>query len=599
MPIPVHLLLHLQIKLNLNKSMAKKISILTLILALHLCVYAQKKLKDYVVIVKPVYHESSIEFLKNLSKYASDKGYKQAADYLTAFAEGKGFGSGFLVKATDGRVYIITNRHVILQAKKANIEFINTDGGRVSYNDCEIIAIDPNTDLALISFPEDVSINRSLNLKAESNQDGCEVFTAGFPGMGGKPSWQFGKGIISNSELEISGFDDEIKTKAIQHTAQIDRGSSGGPLLVADATQESGYSVIGLNSWKIIDRENVNLSISAKTINDFISNAIKTVSNNQQEQLEKTSGKFISDLMHGYKKVIKYVAYDYVSKLSADNFVRFIDLASPDAKADILDIFKNGQNPVEAVRIAIADAIVRTLEKNKNTLSFTSIAGLVSYDVPATVFYSYNSKPITSTWKIEQKNWKISDISCLKFVDAEEHIGFVKSFNFGSTINLITFFPSSDLESTGFGGEYLWGTNLYIGAGIFKFSHHGYNTEYNYNTSKDEITGSGYVDYYNINVLLGYRYPFQIKRFFIIPFAQAYGGMNTGIVSSLAGGFKYGVNFAYKFIDKKYIMLHLSLSPRKINDDWGSIGDTDYEFKTLYSPKERINGFNLGLSYSF
>jgi serine protease Do len=417
--------------------------------------------------------------------------------------------------------------------------------------------------------------------------------------MGGKPSWQFGKGIISNSELEISGFDDEIKTKAIQHTAQIDRGSSGGPLLVADATQESGYSVIGLNSWKIIDRENVNLSISAKTINDFISNAIKTVSNNQQEQLEKTSGKFISDLMHGYKKVIKYVAYDYVSKLSADNFVRFIDLASPGAKADILDIFKNGQNPVEAVRIAIADAIVRTLEKNKSTFSFTSIAGIVSSDVPATVFYSYNNKPVTSTWKIEQKNWKISDISCLKFVDAEERIGFIKSFDFGSTINLVTFFPSSDLESTGFGGEYLWGTNLYIGAGIFKFSHHGYNTEYNYNTSKDEITGSGYVDYYNINVLLGYRYPFQIKRFFIIPFAQLYGGMNTGIVSSLAGGFKYGVNFAYMFKEKKYLMLHLSLSPRKINDDWGSIGDTDYEFKTLYSPKEKINGFNLGLSYSF
>jgi len=579
--------------------MIKKISIITLILALHLCIYAQKKLKDYVVIVKPVYHESSIEFLKNLSKYASEKGYKQAADYLNVFAEGKGFGSGFLIKATDGRVYVITNRHVISQAKKANIEFTNTDGAKVSYNDCEIIAIDPNTDLALISFPEDVIINRSLNLKTESNEDGCEVFTAGFPGMGGKPSWQFGKGIISNSELEISGFDDEIKTKAIQHTAQIDRGSSGGPLLVTDATQESGYSVIGLNTWKVIDRENVNISISGKTIQDFISKAIKTVSNNQQEQLEKTSNEFIRDLMNGYKKVVKYVAYDYVSKLSADNFVRYIDLASPDAKEDIINIFKNGQNPVEAVRIAIADAIVRTLEKNKNTFSFTSIAGLVSYDVPATVFYSYNNKPVTSTWKIEQKNWKINDISCLKFVDADEHIGFVKSFDFGSTINMETFFPSSDLESTGFGVEYLWGSNLYTGAGIFKFSHHAYNTEYNYDTSKDEITESGYEDYYNLNVLLGYRYPFQIKRFFIIPFVQAYGGFNTGIVSALAGGFKYGVNFAYKFKDKKCIMLHFSLSPRTIKDDWGSIGDTDYKFNTLYSPKETIHGFNLGLGYSF
>jgi serine protease Do len=579
--------------------MTKKISILTLVLVLHLCGYAQKKLKDYVVIVKPVYHESSIEFLKNLSKYASDNGYNLAADYLNVFAEGKGFGSGFLVKATDGRVYIITNRHVVSQAKKANIEFASVDGAKISYNDCEIIAIDPNTDLALISFPEDVNINRSLNLKTDSYEDGSEVFTAGFPGMGGKPSWQFGKGIISNSELEMPGFDDEIKTIAIQHTAQIDRGSSGGPLLIADATQESGYSVIGLNTWKVIDRENVNLSIPGKTIQDFISRSIKTVSNNQQEQLMKSGNEFVSDLMHGYKRVVKYVAYDYVSKLSADNFVRYIDLASPDAKEDIVNIFKNGQNPVEAVRIAIADAIVRTLEKNKNTFSFTSIAGIVSNDVPATVFYSYNNKTVTSTWKVEQKNWKISDISCLKFVDADEHIGFVKSFDFGSTINLVTFFPSSDLESTGFGGEYLWGSNLYLGAGVFKFSHHGYNEEYNYDTSKNEITGSGYVDYYNVNVLLGYRYPFQIKQFFIIPFAQAYGGLNTGIVSALAGGFKYGVNLAYKFKDNKYVMLHFSLSPRKISDEWGSIGDTDYKYRLLYNPHEIIKGFNLGLCYSF
>jgi len=579
--------------------MTKRISILTLILALHLCVYAQKKLKDYVVIVKPVYHESSIEFLKNLSKYASDNGYKQAADYLNVFAEGKGFGSGFLVKASDGRAYIITNRHVILQAKNANIEFTNSDGAKVSYNDCEIMAIDPNTDLALISFPEEVNINRSLNLKTESNEDGCEVYTAGFPGMGGKPSWQFGKGIISNSELEMSGFDDEIKTTAIQHTAQIDRGSSGGPLLVTDATQESGYSVIGLNTWKIIDRENVNLSVSGKTIQDFISKAINAASNNQQEQLEKSSNAFISDLMHGYKKVVKYVAYDYVSKLSADNFIRYIDLASPEAKEDIINIFKNGQNPVEAVRIAIADAIVRTLEKNKNTFRFTSIAGLVTNDVPATVFYSYNNKPVTSTWKIEQKNWKINDISCLKFVDADEHVGFVKSFDFVSTINLVSFFPSSNIESSGIGGEYLYGSNYYIGAGVFKFSHHAYNTEYNYDTSNDEISESGYVDYNNIHILLGYRYPFQIKRFIIIPFAQAYGGFNTGIVSGMAGGFKYGVNFAYKLKDNKYIMLHFSLSPRKIDDEWGSIGDTDYEFNNLYSVNEKIRGFNLGLGYTF
>ncbi len=240
----------------------------------------------------------------------------------------------------------------------------------------------------------------------------------------------------------------------------------------------------------------MNLAILSKTIENFVFNSTKAVEIDEHAQLEKMSRLFVGDIMGGYKKLIKYVSYEYVSKLSADNFVRYFDLASADAKDDILEVFQSGQNPVEAVRIAIADAMVRQFEKYKNTLNYTSIAGLATFDRPATVFYSYNNNSVTSTWKVEQKNWKINDISSLKFVDADEHIGFVKSFDFGSTINLVTFFPSSDLESTGFGGEYLWGSNLHMGAGIFKFSHHAYNSEYNYNTSQNEITESGYVDYY-------------------------------------------------------------------------------------------------------
>jgi serine protease Do len=579
--------------------MTKKTLLLTFLFLLQISVFSQKKLRDYVVVVKPVYHESTINFLKDLSKYATNKGYINAAKYLNIFAEGKGFGSGFLIKGTDGLVYVLTNRHVILQAKNATIEFNNTDGSKVSYADCKIIAIDPNTDLALIAFPEDVKIERSLNLKTDALEDGNEVYSAGFPGLDGKPSWQLGKGVISNTSLEMSGLDQDIKTFAIQHTAQIDRGSSGGPLLTSDTSQVVKYSVIGLNTWKIIGRENVNLSIPASTIKTFISSALVKEKNNENELLEKTSRQFIGDFMHGYKKVLKYVAYDYVSKLGADNFIQYINMASPSAQEDIIDVFQNGQNPVEAVRIAIADAITRKFDKYKNTLSFTSIAGLASESAPATVFYSYNNKPETTTWQIEQKSWKINDVGSLKFIKADERIGFVKEIDIRYTVNIGTFFPSSDIESVGYGGELLYGTNYYTGFGINKYSHHAYALDNNYST-ESKVTKTGYINYYNLQVLLGYRYPFQIKRCFIIPFAQIYGGMNTGIVSSLAGGFKYGVNFAYKMKNDRFLMLNFSLSPRYINDSWGSIGgDENYEFDHLYDADTEIKGLNIGIGYAF
>ncbi|MDD3078242.1 MAG: serine protease [Paludibacter sp.] len=577
--------------------MFKKIIILVFVLLVQLDLFSQKNLRDFVVVVRPVYRESTVDFLKNLSKYASDNGYPKAADYLDAFAEGKGFGSGFLVKGSDGLVYVLTNRHVILQAEKANIEFFNSDGSKVSYNDCEIVAIDPDFDLALLAFPKDVNIDRSLNLRIDPVEDGQEVFSAGFPGLNGKPSWQLGKGIVSNSTFEMSNLDEDVKTFAIQHTAQIDRGSSGSPLLIADTTQTSGYSVVGLNTWKVFDRESVNLSIPNTTITKFISEALSQEDKPGNETLEKISRQFVGDLMHGYKKVLKYVAYDYVSKLSAENFIQYLNLASDDAKEDIYNVFQSGQNPVEAVRIAIADAIVRSFEKQKNTLSFSSIAGLASSDAPATVFYMYNNKPITTTWQIEQKSWKLLNLSNLKFIDADERIGFVKHFDFGYTLNLEAFFPSSDIESVGYGFELLYGENYYTGLGVSKYNHHAYSTEYNYDTSSYEITKDGYINYYNIRLLLGYRYPFQIKRYYIIPFIQAYGGMNTGIVSSMTGGFKYGVNLAYKFKNKKYIMLSLSFNPRKVNDSWGDLNDNEYDY--IYEPDAKIKGLNVGLSYAY
>lgn len=577
--------------------MLNKIKLLLAVLFITTSLFSQKKLRDFVVIVKPVYHETTISFLKSLSEYARQAGYSEAAEYLKIFSEGNGFGSGFLVKGPDGKVYILTNRHVVLQAEKVNIEFNNSDGSKVSYDNCEILSIDYNSDLALIAFPHESNITRALELSTNDIDDGREVFSAGFPGMAGKPSWQLGKGIVSNTALSMSLIDEEFTTVAIQHTAQIDRGSSGGPLLISDTTSSSGYKAIGLNTWKMEGRENVNIAIPVKDINAFILASLSKQKIDTNAELEITSKEFINDALNGYRKVIKYVSYNYVSSLYVENFVKYLRGCSEEAGKDIVKVFRSGDNPIEAVRIAIADEIVRSLSKYKNSLAFKSISGFASYNTPTTVLLSYNSNEITSSWIIEQNRWKLNKISSLKLTDPDSKKGFSSDQRIKTTVLLDAFHPSSNAESNGFGFELTYGINFYLYAAVHKYSHLAYATEYDYDKSMDVIAKEKYIGYTNLAFGAGYKFPYQIQRFYIVPFAQAYFGMNTGIASAFTGGIKYGCNLEYKLKSNKYILFQMSMSPRKITGDWGVLDD--YEYDGLYDEGAKITGFNLGVGLRF
>jgi hypothetical protein len=59
---------------------------------------------------------------------------------------------------------------------------------------------------------------------------------------------------------------DPENTNFIQHTATIDSGNSGWPLLIEDITNPTGYTVAGVNTWKIMYLQNVNFSIPAGTV---------------------------------------------------------------------------------------------------------------------------------------------------------------------------------------------------------------------------------------------------------------------------------------------------------------------------------------------
>ncbi len=132
-----------------------------------------------------------------------------------------GVGSGFVF---DKKGHIITNAHVINDAKKIIITFLD---GR-SYN-AEIIGIDEFTDIAVIKVNADLTLLYPLALGDSSNLKVGETIAAiGNPfGLSGSMT----SGIVSQlGRLLPSGAGYSIPD-IIQTDAAINPGNSGGPLL--------------------------------------------------------------------------------------------------------------------------------------------------------------------------------------------------------------------------------------------------------------------------------------------------------------------------------------------------------------------------------
>ncbi len=120
------------------------------------------------------------------------------------------------------------------QAKTATIELSKSGSDKITYNNCPVVMVHDKIDIALISLPDSAVFTNGLKLADTIPEEGTEVFSAGFPGLSNTPMWQLGKGITSNSAIDIEDFSHGLPLFIIQHTAQVSSGNSGGPLMIKD-----------------------------------------------------------------------------------------------------------------------------------------------------------------------------------------------------------------------------------------------------------------------------------------------------------------------------------------------------------------------------
>ena len=149
---------------------------------------------------------------------------------------GNGFGSGVLISETG---IVLTNYHVIHRAEVIRVWFYDPNDSNYSY--AKVIGIDPVADLALLQLELDPDLPPPVYLEIEQETPVIAeaVVAIGHPvGL----QWTVTTGSINHQARpgKITPY-----VNVIQHSAEINKGNSGGPLI-----NENG-DIVGINTYML------------------------------------------------------------------------------------------------------------------------------------------------------------------------------------------------------------------------------------------------------------------------------------------------------------------------------------------------------------
>lgn len=190
-------------------------------------------------------------------------------------------GSGFVFAHDDrGRPIFLTNYHVIAEGGEITVFFLDGPDSVVSFGGT-ILASSSSMDMAaLVLSPQDAEgfAPREIALAVRPIQKGEQIIALGYPGaadqvLGSEPNvalfeTTLTQGLVSKvfSAPWESGSAAGDPVEIIQHTAAINHGNSGGPLL--DACGQ----VVGMNTAGVIE-DNIYLASSSHSIGEFLDGA--------------------------------------------------------------------------------------------------------------------------------------------------------------------------------------------------------------------------------------------------------------------------------------------------------------------------------------
>jgi len=405
----------------------RRIAIISVLVILS-AVSAHAQLREMVFIVEPNIHaDTKEEFLEISDDW--EKKSPEFSDWLRGISEG-GHGSGFLYVDDEGDNYVVTNRHVVTFSDSADIKQ-RIGREEIVFKECPIVYVSDTTDIAVLAFPDYEKVfEKGLSISVDPVSDGDEAISAGYPGVNytDEKLWQFAKGYITNSEAYSKALFGEDSQRLLQHSANIDNGSSGGPLLIET---DGEYRVIGVNTYSLVDlgRENTFFSIPSEQLVEELNRGINIwhgrIDENEQEGLEKTC-LALADQLNSEEPDVnflnKLLSNQLVSDKGITNLDRILQARSDNEAREWWDFFIS--SPWDAMRYAVGEyeyeALIRLAPiRFIETVSEDYDQYRSNRGTPVRARYQDSKKTYEITWIFQFGNWRINEIETLSAKEAK------------------------------------------------------------------------------------------------------------------------------------------------------------------------------------
>ena len=546
-------------------------------------------LRDYVGLISIRYHSDVVSYMGKFRESFEKKGYTNAAKSIDNYLKGLS-GSGFIYVHPDGNCYVLTNEHVVSQADSLSITFEKLDGAKTTYDRLKVLFVDEEKDLAILTFDAGIKpFTQSLSFSAKPADEGGDVFAAGFPGLGNTAIWQFSRGNVSNAAARIpKSFDsDEIHGPYIQHTAQVDPGNSGGPLLVEAQRVPTGYAVVGINTLSVRGRQATNYAIPIDQVNTFIAAALSKEPVNERQMVSRKVDEFIKGL-GANKTVYDHIAAFLSTACTASNaeyaISELLDKGSRTILTDIDRTFTN--DPVEGMSAAVGWIIENSMRSGSGGVLKVSLESINPNDKGGfNVALNVNGKIAQSEWINEYGIFRLDTYGDIatgnksllgeKQKKKEQDKALRTDYNF--------------FINAGYAYVLDYGSAIHAAVRIWSPFYFGFELFY----------GFGDDEYFQAGMMFGINYPVRLNTFAIMPFGElGMGYISTKASKSSSGAWgDSGFDFAVPLTLKGGLMFTTSAMP-------GLFGQVFYHHSipVMKDKNEVIKGHGtvgVGIGYGF
>jgi serine protease Do len=334
------------------------------------------QVRESVVVVRPRLSDEGAAAYHSIAGYFRNKNLGDLADYFESLIKG-GYGSGYIATDRYGRSVVITNRHVVTFADSATITLSKDDGKEISVDNCQVAYEGEDIDCALLLLPQGAFEGAPrLELAESVPADGDTVWSAGYPSLFGKPSWQLGKGVVTNRRVVVEKIGLPEYAVFTQHSAPIDPGNSGGPLLVGDPGDPSSFRVIGINTWVMLGRQSTNFAVSLDMLREVLERLPDPVNTIEPAgAVREKAEKLVTSI--NVKEWSRFESGRYISSrmVMRQGWNVFTSIVSAAEAADYKVWVERflGESPEETLRQAIYFRIYKALHKEGRAVALDSV----------------------------------------------------------------------------------------------------------------------------------------------------------------------------------------------------------------------------------